>query len=71
MGVPYLGDGPALAGGLFQISGGIGRIDGGGLAGQGFVNQIPVIVVETGKLVYFDLVGHAPFPCRPLKDYLS
>jgi hypothetical protein len=35
------------------------------------VNQIPVIVVETGKLVYVDLVGHAPFPCRPLKDYLS
>jgi len=51
MGVPYLGDGPAFGRRLAQIDLGIGRVDAGGLAAGGIVEQIAIIVIEAGELV--------------------
>ena len=53
VGVPHLRDPPPLGRRSSQIGIGIGRIDAGGLAAGGIVQQVAVVVGQAGKLVDF------------------
>ena len=54
VGVPDLGDLPALLRGLAQIGLGIGGIDAGGLLAFGIVQKVAVIVGQARELVNFE-----------------
>ena len=56
--VQDMADMPAQPLRLCEVLVRIGCVDGGGLAGNGLVYEISVIIVQAGKLVYFDPDAH-------------